>query len=226
MREYSETIPVQYEEGRASFMGNDIIVDERVFIPRPETELLVRVAADMLKAKGREDASVLDMCTGSGAVAVSLARRMPDACIMAADISEEALRVTRANIERCSLGERVMPVESDMFSFFASGYREAFDAIVSNPPYVSSEDYEKLDAWVLAEPRIALWSGDEGMDHINVLARESSAYLTQGGFIAIEIGYDQADRVKRVLSGNGFRDISSHRDFNGHERVVTGVKHG
>jgi len=224
--EYSETVPVQYQEGKARFMGMDLLVDRRVLIPRPETELLVGVAAAMCgRIPGRRH-FILDLGVGSGAVSVGLKKALGDCRVIGADVSEDALSVARGNIRRFDCEDDVELVVSDMFSAFRDGYEEAFDCVVSNPPYVSDRDFEELDAWVRAEPELALRGGEEGMDHLNVLAAESGLYLRPGGFLAVEVGYDQAEKTMKRFSLCGFEDVRSHRDMNGYERVITGWKHG
>lgn len=224
--EYSETIPVQYQEGKTSFMGMEVAVDPRVLIPRPETELLVSVACDLLKEKLVEAPFVLDMGTGSGIIPLAITKEFSRAKIVGADISPLALQVAVENVEKFGRGDRIKLVSSDMFSFFKEGYEGRFDCIISNPPYVSKRDYEKLDAWVKAEPRQALYAGEEGMDHLNALLEESRAFIKSGGFLAVEIGYDQADKVKSKFTSCGFSNISTYKDFNDYERVIVGWKHG
>lgn len=225
-RQYSETVPMQYEDGKAEFMGMDIMVDPRVFIPRPETELLVKTASEICKEKVLEEPFIMDLCTGSGVVSLALSHQLPASRIVATDISEAALSVARENVNVFGKTSRVHLALSDMFSEFRGAYEGKFDAIVSNPPYVSDEDYKKVDEWVKSEPRIALWSGSEGMDHLNVIAIEGIQFLKPGGFLAVEIGYDQAEKVKDKFEQSGYVDIVSYRDFNDHERVIVGYKNG
>ncbi|HNX91022.1 MAG TPA: peptide chain release factor N(5)-glutamine methyltransferase [Candidatus Omnitrophota bacterium] len=224
MREYSETVPFQYEDGFVNFMGLEIKVDPRVFIPRPETALLVEIVARYCEEKDFCKARILDMCTGSGAIALAIAKMVSDTQITAVDLSTDALKVAEENAKRLGLDGRVKFVHSNMFDFLRDGGIEEYDAIVSNPPYVSKKDYEKTDAWVKAEPKMALYSSEEGMDHINILAKEIPGYLKDGGFTALEIGYDQSENVKKIFSEYGFQNIKGHRDFNGFERVITGWK--
>jgi release factor glutamine methyltransferase len=224
--EYSEEIPIQYREGKASFMGMDVLVDPRVLIPRPETELLVSVVARLCREKGWKAPLILDVGTGSGAVSMGLVKLMSSSLVIASDISGEALCVAKENIENLGYEKNITLVKSDMFRRFREGYHETFDIIVSNPPYVSENDYEKLDAWVKAEPRIALHAGAEGMDCLNILAEESSDYLKKGGFLAVEVGYDQAGKMKGKLASAGFVDIASFKDAGSHERVIIGRKNG
>jgi release factor glutamine methyltransferase len=204
----------------------DIAVDRRVLIPRPETELLVEVAAEFCRGMSDGRPFILDLCTGSGAVSLALGSIVGNCRIIGSDISEDALEVAGENIRRFGKEGVIDLVVSDMFSAFGSEYEGAFDCIVSNPPYVSEQDYEKLDAWVKAEPKIALYAGKEGMDYLEVIAGHSGRFLRPGGFVAVEIAYDQADKVKNALAMNGFTGIESFRDINGYERVIAGWKNG
>ena len=224
--EYSETIPIQYQEGRASFLGMDVMVDPRVLIPRPETELLVRTVSRLCAEKGWKEPLVLEVGTGSGVIPLGLARLVEGCRVVATDISEGALEVARENLELLGGGAGISLVASDMFAALKAGKLGIFDCVVSNPPYVSDKDYENLDAWVRAEPGIALRAGKEGLDHLEKIAGASAPLIKKGGFLAVEVGYDQAARVKGLFSDNGFEGISSYRDFNGYERVIVGWKHG
>ena len=224
--EYSETIPVQYQEGKASFLGMDVMVDPRVLIPRPETELLVRTVSRLCAEKGWKAPLVLEIGTGSGIIPLGLARLVEGCRVVATDISEDALDLARENLKLFGGGARISLVASDMFAALKDGHREIFDCVVSNPPYVSDKDYENLDAWVRAEPGIALRAGEEGLDHLEAIAAGSARFIKKGGFVAVEVGYDQSAKVKDLFSDNGFEDICSCRDFNGYERVIVGWKHG
>ncbi|MBD3426141.1 MAG: peptide chain release factor N(5)-glutamine methyltransferase [Candidatus Omnitrophica bacterium] len=226
MIDYSETVPVQYEKRRTRFMGMDIIVDERVLIPRPETELLVDVAVNFCRQKRTGEHYLLDMCTGSGAVALGIADMLEGVRITASDISSDAISVAGENRRVFGMEERILLVVSDLFDAFGREYEAAFDCIVSNPPYVSDKDYADLDAWVKAEPKVALYAGTEGMDYLNRIIPESEKYLSPGGLLAVEVGYDQAEKVKDLFKRCGYVSVSSFRDFNGYERVIAGNKDG
>jgi release factor glutamine methyltransferase len=218
--------PIQYQEGKARFLDMDIMVDERVLIPRPETELLVSVIKDLCREKKWEEPLMLDVGTGSGAISIGLVKSIPGSRVIASDVSSGALCVAGENVKRLECDERVTLVESDMFKAFNEEYFETFDVVASNPPYVSKKDYEKLDAWVLAEPRSALYAGDEGMDYLNVLAEESEKFLKRGGLLALEVGYDQAGKVREKLRMCGFDRLRSFKDLSGYDRVIVGWKHG
>ncbi|MFH1665191.1 MAG: peptide chain release factor N(5)-glutamine methyltransferase [Candidatus Omnitrophota bacterium] len=224
--EYSDTVPVQYQRGKADFLGMEVVVDPRVLIPRPETEFLVNVVRDTLRERRRERPVILDLGTGSGVIALALARSIGDCEVIGADLSRDALCVARENLRIHGRDGRVRFMVSDMFSGFGPGFEGRFDCIVSNPPYVSEDDHGKLDAWVKAEPRIALAAGREGMDCLDIIAGESGRFLSPEGFVALEVGYDQAGKVKSKLRSCGFGRIESFRDLNGFERIIIGWKHG
>lgn len=208
------------------FGGIDIKVDNRVLIPRPETELLVEVTGDILKLINRDIVYVAEIGTGSGAVSIALAELVDNANIVAVDISRDALVLASENIDRYSKRHQIELMYSDIFSSFSKDFYGKFDVIVSNPPYVSAKDYETLDEWVLAEPKIALYGGPEGMDILKKIITGSMSFLSSGGFVILEIGYDQSEKVKKELQENGFINIKSFRDFNDHERVIVGRKSG
>ncbi|MBU0682936.1 MAG: peptide chain release factor N(5)-glutamine methyltransferase [Candidatus Omnitrophica bacterium] len=222
----SSAVPVQYERGKEVFMGMQVKVDERVLIPRPETEQLVRIVADICKKKNKKYSKILELGTGSGVIALGLTGLLDNCEIIATDISESALEVARYNLKKFEREDKIKLVLSDMFSSFSQGYDGFFDSIVSNPPYVSKKDYEKLDPWVKAEPRIALFAGEEGMDYLNVIISGGGKLLIPGGFIAVEVGYDQSEKVKNKFIINDFINITSFKDSAGYERVIVGYKNG
>ncbi|MGB2879365.1 MAG: peptide chain release factor N(5)-glutamine methyltransferase [Candidatus Omnitrophota bacterium] len=221
-----EKIPVQYVEGKACFMDMEIKIDHRALIPRPETELLVSTVARFCREKGWKVPFVLDVGTGSGVIPLGLVRLLKDCRVIGSDVSCEALLLARENLARFGYEDRITLVRSDMFDRFKDGYLNTFDVIVSNPPYVSQKDYENLDPWVLAEPREALYGGIEGMDYLNILAEKSWEYLRPDGLFAVEVGYDQGEKMKDKLRACGFCDVESFKDFNDHERVIVGWKNG
>lgn len=227
MRDYSETIPVQYEEGKTDFMGLEIMVDPRVLIPRPETELLVKKTAELISSCDQASPRILDLCTGSGVIAIALAKLLQGASITAVDVSEDAVCVAKENVRKHGLEERIDLKLSDLFECFDRAiYKGSFDCIVSNPPYVSDRDYKDLDVWVKAEPKIALHAGEKGMDYLGAIIGQSLNFLRPGGFLALEAGYDQALQVRQLLSEAGFKGIRGYLDSNGYERVITGSKDG
>ncbi len=225
MKEYSETIPIQYAEGKTRFMGMDVLVDERVLIPRPETELLVSVVADLCRQRSWSNIEIMDVGTGSGIVSLGIKKLIFESKVTAIDISENAINVALNNVEVLGF-DGIRFIKSDMFSGLGKEHLCRYNCIVSNPPYVSAHDYDKLDAWVKAEPKIALYGGQYGMDYINILAERSLEFIVRGGFLAIEIGYDQTAKTKEKLEECGFVGVKSFKDFNEYERVVVGWKNG
>jgi len=223
--EYSETVPVQYERGGTEFMGMNIAVDQRVFIPRPETELLVYAAAQVFENSSLKNPVVLDIGTGSGVIPLGLKKMIPGCTVTGVDISTDALKVAENNVNRTGIRD-IDLVCADMYDGLGDENRGIFDAVLSNPPYVSDGDYLKTDAWIKAEPEIAFRSGSEGMDHITMITGKAYDYLKKGGFLALEIGYDQSEKTKELFYRNGYTGISVFIDFNGYERVVLGWKNG
>ncbi len=212
--------PVAYLVGYREFYGREFAVSPEVLIPRPETELLVDLALAQKVGAG-DTASVptriLDLGTGSGCVAVTLALEMPSAQISAVDASDAALNVARRNAER--LKARLRLLQSDWFDRLAD---EKFDLIVANPPYVAEAD-PHLDAGDLRhEPRLALASGADGLDAIRRIVAAAPQHLSPGGQLWLEHGYDQADAVHELLAAAGLRDIQQHRDVAGTVRVSGG----
>ncbi len=207
-------------------MGMIVKVDQRVLIPRPETELLVRKVVDLCGEKGKTKPRILDAGTGSGIISLGVAKLITNCEIIAADISEDALSVAGENLKKFGCGDKVRLVVSDWFSYFTEEYNNFFDCIVSNPPYVSDKDFARLDPWVKAEPRLALYAGKEGMDCLNVIISGALRLLAPGGFLSVEVGYDQAEKVKNRFRASGFSSLTNSKDFNGYERVITGFKNG
>lgn len=206
--------PLQYILQEQSFLGHTFHVDGRVLIPRPETELLAERAIDALRGKG-PGTSALDLCCGSGCIAVSMALAVPDATVHACDLSDGALDVTRRNAE--ALGASVTLHQGDLLDAVSS---LTFDVIVSNPPYIPTADCEALQQEVMREPSMALNGGADGLDFYRRIAREAPARLNPGGVLLLEVGYDQAEAVIRLLEGAGFRDCRAHEDYQHIQRMI------
>lgn len=202
--------PFAYITGSKGFRRIELGVDERVLIPRPETELLVAVA------KVDRPCGILDVATGSGAVALALADELPDATIAAVDISEQALDVARANAER--LGAKVEFIESDLLEAVDGIY----DAITANLPYIESGELAGLQPEISEyEPMLALDGGDDGLDLVRRLAKQAAAHLKPGGLLALEIGSGQGAATAKILADAGFTDVELHQDLAGLDRVVS-----
>jgi release factor glutamine methyltransferase len=206
--------PVAYILGVREFYGLDLEVTPDVLIPRPETELLVELALRRIADGARR---VLDLGTGSGAIAIAIARSAPQAEVWASDASPAALAIARENAARYA--PRVRLVQSD---WFASLGGERFDVIVSNPPYVAEGDPHLDEADVRFEPRGALVGGFDGLDCIRGIAREARDHLVPGGWLAFEHGYDQAAQCRALLAERGFADVASWPDLAGVPRVTGG----
>jgi release factor glutamine methyltransferase len=210
--------PVAYLTGVREFWGLSLIVTPNVLIPRPETETVVEQALKRVTDEG--PVRILDLGTGSGAIALALARERPSASIVATDVSEAALRVARANARR--LG--VYNVEFVMADWYAEldPASPAFDLIVSNPPYIGATDRHLGQGDVRFEPRVALTPGGDGLSSLATIVAGARERLVPGGFLVVEHGYDQAERVKAMFTAAGFTDIESARDLAGVPRVVGG----
>ena len=205
-------IPLQHITGYQQFMDLEFVVNKDVLIPRPETELLVEQVVS-------NDVKVLDMCTGSGCIAVSVDRMCANADVTAVDISEKALKVAGENNIRNE--GRVTFVQSDLFE----NIHETYDIIVSNPPYIPTSDIETLMEEVREhEPRLALDGSTDGLKFYREICTNAVNYLNENGKIFLEIGYDQGRTVPELLRENGFTDIQVLKDLSGNDRMVIAGK--
>ena len=213
---YAAGVPIDYIFQSAYFYGREFYVDENVLIPRFDTERSVEVILEVAKDKD----AILEIGTGSGCVAVTLAKLFPGSEITATDISHEALRVAKINREKHD-ATNLRFLQSDLFDRIEGRYA----LIYSNPPYISAEDMKALDAGVYDyEPHGALYGGVDGLDFHQKIAMEAPAYLYAGGYLVFEIGYDQYDAVSGLMSAAGFEDIYGKKDYGGHDRVIVGRK--
>jgi len=223
-REFSEGIgrrslrePLQHILGTQEFMGLEFEVNRHTLIPRQDTETLVELVLAEHKEK---ECALLDMCTGSGCIAISLAVYGKYARVEAADISAEALKVAERNAEKLSASVRFR--QSDMFSAFDEK-TDKFDIIVSNPPYIPSNVIEELEPEVRDfEPRGALDGTADGLFFYEVLAQKCGRFLNENGTVYFEIGHDQGEAVKHLLDTHGFIDTKVIKDLAGNDRVVCG----
>lgn len=206
--------PIAYLLGMREFYGLSFKVTPDTLIPRPDTELLVELALQHIPRGG----AVLDLGTGSGAIALSIAHARPDAEVVAVDASESALKVATENAQRLNVGN-VRLLHSDWFSQLAG---ERFDLIVSNPPYIETGDVHLASGDVRFEPLGALASGADGLEDIRRISAEAKHHLCSGGRLMFEHGYDQALRVRQLLESDGFLEVASFLDLSGTERVTTG----
>jgi release factor glutamine methyltransferase len=211
--------PVAYLLGEKEFMGHTFQVTPSVLIPRADTEVLVETALADLQGKTRP--AVLDMGTGSGAIAVSLALARPDADVIATDVSADALAVAQKNA--ISLGARVRFAQGSWFDALNSaGVPAVYDVIVSNPPYISSGDAHLDQGDLRFEPRQALTDFRDGLDALRIIVAGAKQYLNAGGSLWLEHGWDQAAAVRELLAAAGFQRVSSRRDLSDIERISGG----
>ena len=208
--------PVAYINGYKEFMGLDFMVNPAVLIPRPDTEILVEAALERLD--GVEAPAIADLGTGSGAIIVSLLVKLVTAVGMAVDISPEALAVAGENADRQGVGERLTFLKGDMLQPLAG---EKFDAIVSNPPYIPDNDICGLSPEVRQEPRLALAGGSDGLDFYRRIVAQGANYLKPAGFIAVEVGINQAGPVVALADTDSRLKLEAIiNDYAGIERVV------
>lgn len=212
--------PIQYILGTQEFMGLEFFVNPGVLIPRPDTETLVESVIEVVKGSYRErqEVRMLDLCTGTGAVAVSLAFYIENAHVDAVDIDDVPIDTAKRNADHNGVADRVTVIKSDLFEGVAGRY----DIIVSNPPYIKSDVIEGLQTEVSTyEPKLALDGGSDGLDFYRKIADQSVSFLNDGGVLALEIGYDQGDSVSRLLTGR-YKDVEVIKDLSGNDRVVIG----
>ena len=208
--------PIQYITNKQEFMGLNFYVDKNVLIPQPDTEILVEEVINIFNNKNCEY-EILDLCTGSGAIGVSLAKYIQNSNVVMSDISNEALKIAEKNAKENDLINRCTFLKSDMFE----NIEGKFDIIVSNPPYIKTEVIYTLDKEVQKEPIIALDGGKDGLKFYRTIANEAWKYLKQDGILAIEIGYDQKEEVIELLESTGkYKDIYSKKDLAENDRII------
>ena len=212
VRQRVQRVPVQYILGATAFRELELTVTPAVLIPRPETEVLVDVALELLPTGGR----ALDLCCGSGAIALSLKRELAEVAVVATDISQAALAVARANGASCEL--EIEWLSGDLFAAVEGD----FDLVVSNPPYVKSGDLDRLEPEVRDhEPRLALDGGADGLDCYRRIAHQASDHIRPGGYLLLEVGDGQSAEVEKLLAEVGrFAEVETKPDLNEVPRVV------
>ncbi|GHV68859.1 release factor glutamine methyltransferase [Spirochaetia bacterium] len=212
-----------YILGRREFRGLEFGVNHQVLVPRPDTEILVEAVLDWVKKQANRDGpplKVLDLCTGSGAVAIALKHEGPELSVTASDISAGALEIAAANAARL-LGsdDTVTFIQSDLFENIAD---VPFDLIIANPPYIASGLIDGLAPEVRREPRLALDGGEDGLDLIRRIIHEAPGQLRKGGAIFLEADSRQIDSIRQILEKEGFGDIEVRKDLAGLQRVISG----
>jgi len=210
-------MPIAYITGYKEFMGFRFKVNEDTLIPRPDTEIAVEAAIEAINKKKYK--KVLDLCSGSGAIGLSIAAILEFTNVTLSDINKGAISVSKENAEQLDVVDRVKFIESDLFEKI----EEKYDLIVSNPPYINKDDMEVLSVSVKEyEPHLALYGGMTGLDFYEKITRNASGHLTENGMLIFEIGYDQSQEVENMLKDNGFKNIITLKDLSGHHRVVSG----
>ena len=213
--------PLQYITGEQQFMEHTFFVDENVLIPRPETEELVQHAIDMITAN-KKIKNVLDMCTGSGVIAVSLAAKFPGVKVTGADISEAALDVACRNADSICKGNNILFEQSDLFESIKLGRLvKKYDLIISNPPYIKKSVLPTLQREVYNhEPLLALDGGVDGLDFYRKIISDAIPYFSKNGCLLLEIGHDQAEDVHLMLEKESYKDVEIIKDLSGRDRIV------
>ena len=211
-----EGVPLEHITHQKEFMKLNFFVDENVLIPRQDTEILVE---EVIKISKRINArKILDLCTGSGAIAVSLAKYIPKSEITAIDISNNALKIAKKNAITNEVENQITFINSNMFENLSN---EKFDIIVSNPPYIKTEEIKKLDAEVQKEPQIALDGGKDGLDFYRKIIKDGYQYLKYGGYICLEIGYDQKiDVIELIENEEKFENTYTKKDLYDNDRII------
>ncbi len=208
--------PIEHITHQKEFMKLSFFVDENVLIPRQDTEILVEEVIEISKKINSK--KILDLCTGSGAIGVSLAKYLPNCEITAVDISKKALQIAKKNAIINEVEKQITFISSDLFSNLES---QKFDIIVSNPPYIKRNDIENLEEQVKKEPLIALDGGEDGLDFYKKIIKEAHKYLVSEGYLCLEIGYNQKDEViKLIEKEETFKNIYSKKDLYGIDRII------
>lgn len=193
-------------------MGLNFYVNENVLIPQPDTEILVEEVLQLLKQNVSK--KILDICTGSGAIAISIAKMQENSTVTASDISEEAINIARKN--SVDNNTDIEFVVSNMFEKING----KFDIIVSNPPYIEEKVISTLPKEVQKEPYIALFGGEDGLKFYRIIAKEGKKFLNANGYIAVEIGYNQKEKVIELFEKEEYKEVYSKKDFGGNDRIV------
>jgi len=213
--------PVAHLTGQREFWSLNLRVTTDTLVPRPDTELLVETALQLLPTIKRDTIKLADLGTGSGAIALAIASECPQCEITATDLSTAALAVAKHNATQLRLSN-VRFIHSNWYSAFNND--ELFDIIVSNPPYIPSDDPHMQTAELKCEPQFALSSGEDGLDALRCIVQQASNFLSQNGWLLVEHGYDQGQAVRQLFSQHGFQNVETKQDIGGNDRVCLGCK--
>lgn len=220
----AKRIPVAYITGHKEFMSLDFYVNQNVLLPRPETEILVEYLIDYFNEKDMERINAVEVGTGSGAIIVSLGHYLKDARILGIEIDKKAIEVTRKNIERYSLDDRLKVSQGNLLEPLIKRGIKNLNLVVSNPPYISEKEMETLPPEVKQEPKKALYGGKDGLKFYKELIPQAYEVLTENGMIALEIGYTQAEEVEKILRDNDFIKVDVRKDYADKDRFVLAYK--
>ncbi len=216
IKKLCQGIPIQHITHRQEFMKMTFYVDENVLIPRQDTEILVEEVIKIAKKINAK--KILDLCTGSGAIAISLAKYIENSEITAVDISSKALNIAKINSKNNNVENQITFIESDLYKNLP---KEKYDIIVSNPPYIKKEIIKKLDKEVQKEPKLALDGGYDGLDFYRKIVSKADEYLKFHGYLCLEIGYDQKEEVEEIISKQEkYIDTYCKKDLCDNDRVI------
>jgi len=219
IKKRAQRIPVAYITEKKEFMSLEFKVKEGVLIPRPDTENLVEAVIEYCRKEELQSPQIIDVGTGSGAIAVSLAHYLEDAKVVGVDLSTEAIKVARQNMDEHELSERMSILKSDLLKEFIKREITGIDIIVSNPPYISKSEMEKLPPEVKKEPKTALAAGEDGLAYYKKLIPQAEKVLKNGGKLFLEIGYQQAEAVK-ALFGSSWVEVEVKKDYSENDRIA------
>ena len=212
--------PVPYITEKKEFMSLDFKIKEGVLVPRPETELLVEEIITYCEEQSLDQPNIVEIGTGSGVIMISLGHYINQAKILGIDTSQKAVELTRKNIKKHELEDRLRVSRGDLLEPLIKREQENVDIVVSNPPYVSQDDMGTLPPEVKKEPDIALVGGEDGLEIYRKLIPQAKKVLLPGGLLALEIGYDQGEDIKDILKENGWEDVKIIKDYNNNDRIV------
>lgn len=217
LKKLESNVPIQYIINHQEFYGLDFYVDENVLIPQPDTEILVEEVLNLIK----DNDKILDLCTGSGAIGISIKKYRENTEVFVSDVSDKALEIARKNAINNDVN--IDLIESDLFNNINE---KDFDIIVSNPPYIETDVIRILPKEVKNEPVLALDGGIDGLDFYRKIAKGAKEYLKESGYLCLEIGYNQREEVIDILNKNNYNLVCVKRDFSGNDRAIIAKKKG